>query len=298
MPKKQRKITHFFRGIGVALGQLTPVGRRRGAFGLITVFKHPDLGKVFVLNGEIQHVEAWSPLYHEPLVHLPASFVREVKDVLILGGGTLYAASEALKYGSVRRVTVLDHDPQVPKTAAEFYDHAKACFGDNRFRLVNDDAYSSLKRFRNQFDLIINDGADLISGKSLEGQGRSRLNLFGIMTRALKPTGVCADVIYRHLFERKRILYTLGRLQYRTRFALSLVFLPEYHGILHVLSVWGRRSSFVTQTLVRPRNKEQQHWINNPNSSPCVYYDPRFLRYYLYLPPYFKTAVAAKRRAV
>ena len=298
MQKTQRKITHFFRGIGVAIGQLTPVARRRGAFGLITVFKHPDLGKVFLLNGEIQHVEAWSPLYHEPLVHLPASFVREVKDVLILGGGTLYAASEALKYKSVRQVVVLDHDPEVPKTAAEFYDHAKACFDDSRFRLVNDDAYSSLKRFRNQFDLIINDGADLISGKSLEDHGHSHLNLFAIMTSALKPTGVCADVIYRHLFERRRILYTLARLQNRTRFALSLVFLPEYHGILHVLSLWGRRSSFVTQSLMRPKNKEQQHWRNSPKSSPCVYYDPRFLHYYLYLPPYLKTALATKKRAV
>ena len=298
MPKTQRKITHFFRGIGVALEQLTPVGRRRGAFGLITVFKHLDLGKVFVLNGEIQHVEAWSPLYHEPLVHLPASFVREIKDVLILGGGTLYAASEVLKYRSVRRVMVLDHDPQVSITAAEFYDHAKTCFNDNRFRLVNRDAYSFVARFRNQFDLIINDGADLISGKSLEDQGHSHLNLFAIMTRALKPTGVCADVIYRHLFERKRILYTLARLQNHARFALSLVFLPEYHGILHVLSIWGRESSFVKQTIIRPINKEQLGWINNPKTSPCTYYDPRFLNYYLYLPRYLKLALSSKKRGV
>jgi len=295
--RKNRKITHFFRGIGVALGQLTPVARRRGAFGLITVFRHPDLGKVFVLNGEIQHVEAWSPLYHEPLVHLPASFVGEVKDVLILGGGTLYAASESLKYKSVRRVVVLDHDPQVAKTAAEFYDHAKACFDDNRFRLVNDDAYSTIEQFRDQFDLIINDGADLISGKSLEYQGNSNSNLFAVMTKALKPTGVCADVIYRHIFERRRVLCTIARLQKRTRFALSLVFLPEYHGVLHVLSIWGKRSSFVTQTLIRPKNKEQHSWISRRKASPCVYYDPRFLRYYLYLPPYLKMAVAAKRKA-
>jgi spermidine synthase len=158
MQKKQRKIIHFFRGIGIALDQLTPVACRRGTYGRITLFRHPELGKVFVLNDEIQHVEAWAPLYHEPLVHLPASFVKEVKEVMIFGGGTLYAASEVLKYKSVERVTVFDHDPQVPETAAEYYSHARACLNDNRFTLVHEDAYSSVARFRNRFDLIINDG--------------------------------------------------------------------------------------------------------------------------------------------
>ena len=298
MQKKQRKITHFFKGIGISLRQLTPIGHRRGPFGRITVFRHPELGKVFVLNGEIQHVEAWAPLYHEPLVHLPASFVEEVKDVMILGGGTLYAASEALKYKSVERVVVFDHNPQVPKMAAEYYAHARACFDDDRFTLIHKDAYSSVSRFRNKFDLIINDGADLISALSPEQQGRSQSNLFLTMTKALKPTGVCADVIYRHLFERQRILSTIRRLQRSTRFALSLVFLPEYHGILHVLSIWGSVSSSITQTLVHPQNKEQLRWMKDPAASPCVYYDPRFLRYYLYLPRYLKIALAAKKRAV
>jgi spermidine synthase len=295
MQKKQRKITHFFRGIGVALGQLTPVACRRGAFGRIAIFRHPELGKVFVLNDEIQHVEAWATLYHEPLVHLAASFVDEVKDVLILGGGTLYAASEALKYRSVRRVVVFDHDQQVPRLAAEHYSHARACFNDSRFTLVHEDAYSSVARFHGKFDLIINDGTDLISTKSSEHGFHS--NLFLAMTKALKPGGVCADVIYRHLFERQRTLHTVKRLQKSNRFALSLVFLPEYHGILHVLSIWGRKSSSVAQTSKHPRNKEQLRWIKKPSISPCAYYDPRFLDYYLYLPPYLKTALAAKKRA-
>jgi spermidine synthase len=298
MQKKQRKITHFFQGTGIALDQLTLVACRQGIYGRITLFRHPELGKVFVLNGEIQHVEAWAPLYHEPLVHLPASFVKEVKEVMIFGGGTLYAASEVLKYKSVERVVVFDHDHQVPEIAAEYYNHARACFNDSRFTLIHEDAYSSVERFRNRFDLIINDSTDLISAKSQAYRRRSRSNLFLVMTKALKPTGVCADVIYRHLFERQRILHTIRSLQRSTRFALSLVFLPEYHGILHVLSIWGGRASSVTQTLLRTKNKEQSDWVRNPAKSPCVYYDPRFLQYYLYLPPYLKIALAAKKRGV
>jgi len=125
MRKKQRKITHFFHGIGISLGNLELLARRRGAFGPVAVFRHPELGKIFVLNGEVQHVEAWAPLYHEPLVHLPATFVRTVTDALILGGGTLYAAAEVLKYRSVKRVVLLDHDPNVSQMASEHYEHAE-----------------------------------------------------------------------------------------------------------------------------------------------------------------------------
>jgi spermidine synthase len=297
MGRGQRKIVHFFKGIGVSLARLTPVMRRRSSFGGIGLFRHRELGRVFVLNGEIQHVEAWAPLYHEPLVHLPASFVEQVNDVLILGGGTLYAASEALKYKSVRRVVVVDRNPLVTETVAQYYPHARACLKDHRFTLVQEDAYGVLARLRNQFDLVINDGADLLDVKFRGVQGGAGPNLFSVMAAALKPSGACADVVQRHLFERERILRTLQRFGQRSRVALSLVLLPEYHGVLHVLTIWGKRGSAVTQTPSRLVNTEQSRWARNPKSSPCVYYDPRFLRYYLYLPRYLRQALTIKRRA-
>lgn len=289
MQKAKREITHFFNGIGIALSSLKPIARRHGAFGQINLFQHPELGKVFVLNGEIQHVEAWAPLYHEPLVHLAASFVTKVTDVMILGGGTLYAASEALKYKSVRRVSVFDHDPKVSEIAAEFYKHAQDCFNDPRFHIFHRDAYLSISKFRASFDLVINDGADLIVAGAK--RKNSSPNLFSAMTKSLKPTGVCADVVYRHLFEKRRTIRTINQLKAKNRFALSLVFLPEYHGILHALCMWGKKESHITQWAKRPRNKEQLDWIKNPANSPCVYYTPKFLHYYLYLPCYLKDAL-------
>ena len=294
MGKKNRKITHFFDGIGISLGNLTPLAHKTGAFGRIVIFRHPELGKIFVMNGEVQHVEAWAPLYHEPLVHLSAAFVDTVQDVAILGGGTLYAAAEVLKYRSVKRIILFDHNPKVPQMAAEHYDHARACFADKRFTVVHGDAYSAMAGIQNQFDLIINDGADLITASNAPKKKGGQLDLFRAMTRALKPAGVCADVVFRHVFERKRTIHTMRRLQNRTRFALSLVFLPEYHGVLHVLCTWGKQSSNVSQTITEPLNKEQKGWARRPATSPCSYYDPRFMRYYLYLPNYVKTALSAK----
>jgi spermidine synthase len=290
--QKKRKIIHFFNGIGVSLGRLTSVAQCHGKFGEIRLFSHPELGKVFVLGNEIQHVEAWAPLYHEPLVHLPASFVEEVKNILILGGGTLFAASEALKYKSVKRLTVVDHDPQVTNTVARHYPHAKMCLYDKRFTLVEGDAYTILPQLGHNFDLVINDGADLLSAKSLSGLTKHSSNVFSAMQKAVNPAGVCSDVVYRHVFEQKRTVRTLNLLKQHAHVALSLVFLPEYHGVLHVLFIWGGISSVVRQTAIRPTNTEQLRWIRNPSHSPCRYYDPRFLQYYFYLPRYLTNVLA------
>ena len=298
MHQKQRKITHFFKGIGVSLARLTLVTQRRGAFRRISLFRHPELGKILVLDGEIQHVEAWAPLYHEPLVHLPASFVNEVRNVLILGGGPLYAASEALKYKSVKRVVLIDHDPHITEVVARYYPHARKCLKDRRFTLLHEDAYAALPRLGQQFDLVINDGSDLLSVNSRTRQGGVASNLFSAMTAALTPQGACADVIQRHVFERRGMLLTSNRLGPRLRVALSLMFLPEYHGVLHILAIWGRRHSQVKQTPARLANAEQSRWIRDPECSPCLYYDPRFLRYYFYLPRYLKNVMTVKRRAV
>jgi spermidine synthase len=289
---KPRKISHFFDGVGVALERLDLVATHGGKFGRINLFNHPELGKVFVLDGEIQHVEAWAPLYHEPLVHLSAAFVNEVKDVLILGGGTLYAAAEVLKYKSVERVVLFDHDPAITQMVVQHYEHARACLKDSRLTLFHNDAYSSLLRFKNQFDLVINDGGDLLSANPKGNGGNSQI--FRSMTAALRTHGVCVDVVFRHLFERQRILRTINILRHRLRFAMSMVFLPEYHGVLHLLCVWGKETSFVNQNLAHPKNKEQLSWVKKPALCPCVYYDPRYLNYYLYLPRYLKSPLLPK----
>jgi spermidine synthase len=255
MRKKQGEITHFFKGIGISLARLKLITHQRSRFGFIQLFRHPELGKGFVLDGEIQHVEAWVPLYHEPLVHLPAAFVQEVQDVLILGGGTLFAAWEALKYKTVKRVFLFERDPAVIDTVAKHYDHARACLDDPRLILVHKDAYSSLQCLGRKFDLVINDGVDLLAIGSKTAGKPSKI--FSAMMDALKPNGVCADVVFRHLFEKKRTRRTIDVFQENTRSALSLVFLPEYHGVLHVLCTWGGEASAINQNLQRPQNREQ-----------------------------------------
>lgn len=92
--------------VSLQLSNLTTIESYHSSKQNIQLLNHQWLGKILIINGEIQHIENYQPLYHELLVHLPAAFVPNIQNVLILGGGSLFAAFEVLKYPSVKHVTL------------------------------------------------------------------------------------------------------------------------------------------------------------------------------------------------
>lgn len=242
----------------------------------IRMLKHKVLGHVLIINDEIQHIEAWAPMYHEHIIHLPIAFIPSVKKVLILGGGSFFAAKELLKYQSIEKIVMVDHDNSVISLVSEIYDHAQEVQKDERFSLIIDDLSSYLELCNDQFDLIVNDAIDIIDFQS---------NLFMIITSKLSDVGICSDLVYRNIYESDKSMKTISILREKYSSAFSLVAVPEYPGILHLLSMWGR-TKYLNQHSNKLQNSIQQKWIQERN--PCQFYDPRFLNYYLYLPPYLK----------
>lgn len=252
----------------------------------IELYKHEELGKVLVINAEIQHVEAWAPLYHEIVVHLPCQFVKDIKKVMIIGGGSLYAAHEILKYDSVKDVVLIDFDEKVLHLIERNYSHAGKILSDKRFQVVTAEAFSYLEKNDAKFDFILNDSIDLYN----HSKRFVTKNAFGLLTDRLTRNGVCSDVILRHIFERKTTIKTIAYLRKKFRSAFSLLSIPEYPGILHLLSMWGKNKS-IQQNAVSILNDEQKEWISNPKQNPCEIYNPQFLPFYLHLPPYLRKAV-------
>ena len=105
----------------------------------IEIYRHDTLGLVLVINGEIQHIENYQCMYHEQLVHLPISFCDCPQTALVLGGGSLFAAYELLKYPSIQAITLCDHDYTVLKLMEHYYNHAKTVLADKRFHFVEND---------------------------------------------------------------------------------------------------------------------------------------------------------------
>ncbi len=260
--------------VSLHLGELLVLSRFRTARHEGVIYRHPQLGRVLALNGEIQHVEVWAPLYHEPLVHLAAAFVEKPKTALLLGGGSFFAVQELLKYRSIKRILMLDFDKQLLDRVIEHYHHAQLARQDPRLEIRICDAFEELPTIDDRFDLVINDSIDLM---------RDRGSGVAAMSRLLRPDGVCSDVIYRHIFEEGSLTDTIQLLRDNYQNALSLIFAAEYPGILHLLTLWSF-SQKLSQTKRKSVNLEHGSWARSPSSNPCSYFDPRFLSYYLHLP--------------
>lgn len=242
----------------------------------VQLYKHPDLEKVLVINNEIQHVENWMPYYHELLVHIPMMFIKEPQTVLILGGGDLFAASEVLKYNSVTRLVLCDYDKNIIKLTQKYYSHSKIVLDDSRLEICIENAVDYISNCTEKFDLIIDDCFNLV-------ETFDSPDIFEDMRALLTPNGVCCSLVYRHIFDRITMDKTSKRLFNTQKTVLSLVSVPEYPGVLHLLSLWGN-SPFLSQDLKKSVNIYHTDLFN----SKCVLFNNRFCNYYLYLPPYIK----------
>jgi spermidine synthase len=119
------------------------------------------------LNGNLQFSSADEYRYHEALVHpvmaLASEGGREVRRVLVLGGGDGLALREILKYESVREVTLVDLDPDMTHLSRRFPPLARLnehSFDDPRVRVVNEDAMIWLEADAPPFDAAIVDFPD------------------------------------------------------------------------------------------------------------------------------------------
>lgn len=247
----------------------------------IQLFRHPWLGKVLVINGEIQHIEKYQTLYHEMLVHLPASFVPHIKNVLILGGGSLFAAFEVLKYATVKCVVLCDYDRAVLNLMKKHYAHATSVIQDQRFYHIEKDARDFIQECTDTFELVINDCFNLAAESTTAG-----CSLYRPLAELCSVEGVCVDIIYRHVFDRPTTARTLTYLQKEVNLALSLVVVPEYPGILHLETIWGK-SPYISQ-FARQSVNDIQSALPEKNCKMFDFFTPKNLSAYLYLPPYIK----------
>lgn len=245
----------------------------------LTMYIHPQLGYVFTINDEIQHIEKYQILYHEMLVHLPMSFISKPQDVLIIGGGSLFAAYEILKYPTIKNLTLCDYDHTVLELMKKYYPHAREVMNSPKFNFVENDGIDFIKNIDKEYDIIINDCFNLPQESE-----NNNINLFHLLSNALSECGICCDIIYRHIFDRKTTIDTLKELCVYQNVAFSLVTVPEYPGVLHLETMWGNNNN-LNQKQTQVFNEYQKQFILK-GKNPFDYYNPQYLSYYLYLPPY------------
>ena len=140
----------------------------------IRIFDTVSNGRVMTLDDIVQITSRDESAYADMLTHLPILEHGKVERVMIVGGGDLSIADEALKHKTVKEVVLVDIDGRVIELCKQHFAEINAkAFKDKRLKLEVADAFEYLgrKESKNRFDLIIADRPDPVGpGKALFGE--------------------------------------------------------------------------------------------------------------------------------
>jgi spermidine synthase len=150
-----------------------PLVDEKSRYQRIKIFDTVANGRVMTLDDIVQITTRDESAYAEMLTHLPILEHGKAERVMIVGGGDLSIADEALKHKGVREVVLVDIDGQVVERCREHFAEINArAFKDKRLKIEIADAFEYLgrKESKGRFDLIVADRPDPVGpGKALFG---------------------------------------------------------------------------------------------------------------------------------
>src|SRR6195952_2318372 len=217
--------------------QITKVlADEKSKFQHIRIFDTVANGRVMTLDDIVQITNRDESAYADMLTHLPILEHGKVERVMIVGGGDLSIADEALKHKGVKEVVLVDIDGDVIRLCKKLFGGVNAkAFKDKRMTVEVADAFEYLgrKSSKNRFDLIIADRPDPVGpGKALFGE-----TFYDRIKGALKKGGYATfqtGVPFYQPWEITEALQDLARFFPRSGLYLSVV--PTYIGGFMALS--------------------------------------------------------------
>lgn len=144
------------------------------------------------LNGNLQFSSRDEYRYHEALVWPALARAESPANVLILGGGDGLALREVLREPGVKKVTLVDLDPEITRLFASvpmLRVMNRSAFDDPRVHTINADAYTWVRDSRERFDVVLVDFPDPTNysiGKLYS------LGFYRYLKRVVAPGGVVA----------------------------------------------------------------------------------------------------------
>jgi len=154
----------------------------------IEVFETKEFGRILALDELVQLSTKHEFVYHEMLVHPTLFYHPNPKKVLIIGGGDGGVLREVVKY-PVKEIFLVDIDKKVIEISKRHLPSvSRGAFNDRRLKIFNEDAINFVKRYKNYFDLIIDDLTDP-SGPSLALWG---IKFYKDIFKSLKEDGVAS----------------------------------------------------------------------------------------------------------
>src|SRR3954463_13880358 len=234
------QVERLHRGYSQSMEITKVLADEQSQFQHIRIFDTVANGRVMTLDDIVQITSRDESAYADMLTHLPMLEHGKVESVMIVGGGDLSIADEALKHRNVKEVVLVDIDGRVIELCKKLFGEINAkAFKDKRMKIEVADAFEYLghKSSKNRFDLIIADRPDPVGpGKALFGE-----TFYDRIKGALKKGGYATfqtGVPFYQPWEITEALEDLARFFPRSGLYLSVV--PTYIGGFMALS-WASK---------------------------------------------------------
>jgi spermidine synthase len=195
------------------------VGRLQTRHQRIVLTRRRDDLRLF-LDGNLQFSSLDEYRYHEALVHPAMALHPRPGRVLVLGAGDGLAVREVLRWPGVRRVDLVELDPQMLWLARRhpFLRHLNGdSLADPRVRTHVGDAFELVRRLEGPFDVVIADFPDPATAPLARLYS---VTFYGRLLRRLAPGGLLVTQASTPFFTPKvmaSIRLTLQELALETR---------------------------------------------------------------------------------
>jgi spermidine synthase len=265
------QVERLHRGYSQSMEITKVLADEQSRFQHIRIFDTVANGRVMTLDDIVQITSRDESAYADMLTHLPMLEHGKVERVMIVGGGDLSIADEALKHKNVKEVVLVDIDERVIELCRQHFGEINAkAFKDKRMVIEAADAFEYLgrKSAKNRFDLIIADRPDPVGpGKALFGE-----TFYDRIKGALKPGGFATFQTGVPFYQPWEITEALQELQrFFPKCGLYLSVVPTYIGGFMALS-WACKGS---KTLGTPAGIRKATAAYKRSKLKCDYYNPQ-----------------------
>lgn len=155
----------------------------------IDIFDTPEFGRVLALDGNVMLTERDEFIYDEMITHVPMSVHPNIQNVLVIGAGDGGVVRELARYEKVKRIDLVEMDPQVVEACRKYLPENACRLDDSRVHIYFDNALRFIRRCKEQYDLIIVDSTDPFG--PLEGYFTREF--YGICYNALREDGIMVN---------------------------------------------------------------------------------------------------------
>jgi spermidine synthase len=270
-PADALQVERLHQGYAQSMQITRVLADEKSRFQHIRIFDTVANGRVMTLDDIVQITSRDESAYADMLTHLPMLEHGKVCSVMIVGGGDLSIADEALKHKNVKEVVLVDIDERVIELCRQHFGAINArAFKDKRMTVEAADAFEYLgrKSSKNRFDLIIADRPDPVGpGEALFGE-----TFYDRVKGALRPGGYATFQTGVPFYQPWEITEALTELKrFFPRCGLYLTVVPTYIGGFMALS-WGTKGG---KALGTPAGIRRAAAAYKRSKLKCDYYNPQ-----------------------